>query len=454
MKRKEMKQLLEERIERISLLETRIDTMEQLVDGYRAREQSIIETLHTVKETAAKTVEDGKVHANAMLSEAKRRANEALADAQVQATTMIEEASRRAKEALATAQSESERMLQGAEATKREYEQMVKMFNTALEQSAEEAEQSASRYAEFIKGRRITSPKMFSDEGGRRSENAAAREKPLPDPEGDPARLMQNIYQLQNRPLPENVTQEKDANTDADMKTATAEPAAEKTSSLPKHARAEEADPDYLHMFDRTYSDAAATARNDDIFGMTGAGSARSETPRTEPEPFSESAWGNMEHQSPSEPQAEFTAAFDTNYPETDFSLMPDPECAVPKPESAKTTAPAPEQPNPFSEEAWKHLGESASEPQAEFARAFASANETQTVPESDFSIDDTAEFAANYEANFEAAVSSADDEQHEWEPDPGEVPSVGELLPDSAEDGGDDMSLDDLLNEIIKAGE
>ena len=33
MNRKEMRMLLEERFERITLLETRIDTMEQLVEG-------------------------------------------------------------------------------------------------------------------------------------------------------------------------------------------------------------------------------------------------------------------------------------------------------------------------------------------------------------------------------------------------------------------------------------
>ena len=45
MKRREMKLLLEERFERIALLETRIDTMDQLVEGYRAREQAILDVL-------------------------------------------------------------------------------------------------------------------------------------------------------------------------------------------------------------------------------------------------------------------------------------------------------------------------------------------------------------------------------------------------------------------------
>ena len=53
MKRREMKLLLEERFERIALLETRIDTMDQLVEGYRAREQAILDTLQSAKERTA-----------------------------------------------------------------------------------------------------------------------------------------------------------------------------------------------------------------------------------------------------------------------------------------------------------------------------------------------------------------------------------------------------------------
>ena len=57
MKRRDMKLLLEERFERIALLETRIDTMDQLVEGYRAREQAIFDTLSAAKENAAKMLE-------------------------------------------------------------------------------------------------------------------------------------------------------------------------------------------------------------------------------------------------------------------------------------------------------------------------------------------------------------------------------------------------------------
>lgn len=456
MRRKEMKQLLEERIERISLLETRIDTMEQLVDGYRAREQSIIDTLHAAKETATTTVEDGKMRAETMLSEAKRHADSALADAQMQATAMVEEANRRAEELLSSARNESERMLESAESTKREYEQMVVTFNTMLEQNAVEAAQSASRYAEFIKGRIITTPQGTAGEEAAYQPETGAQDKTLPDPEGDPARLMQNIYQLQNRPLPEGVQPEQNTQADTPVKETTpVESLFEADEPRPRHARTSEPELDDTKqadegfMFDQTVAEPENPMQYRETFDSQ---------INEEPEPFSENAWGSEAHQSPSEPQAEFTTAFDTDYPQTDFSLMPDPECAVNGTEPEKAAEPAQTEPEPFSEEAWNHAAESPSEPQAEFAPAFTMPDEAPATTESDFNVEETADFAANYEANFEAAVAATDDEPQEWEPedepDMNEVPSVGDLLPDGNQTSDDDISLDELLDEIIKAGE
>ena len=70
MKRRDMKLLLEERFERIALLETRIDTMDQLVEGYRAREQAIFDTLSAAKENAAKMLEQAKAEGAQIRAEA------------------------------------------------------------------------------------------------------------------------------------------------------------------------------------------------------------------------------------------------------------------------------------------------------------------------------------------------------------------------------------------------
>ena len=134
MKRRDMKLLLEERFERIALLETRIDTMDQLVEGYRAREQAIFDTLSAAKENAAKLLEQAKTEgaqvraeAEAVRSEAEQvratahaEAEALLADAIHTATTLKAEAEKKGIEITAAIRADSERMLRDAEIIKRE----------------------------------------------------------------------------------------------------------------------------------------------------------------------------------------------------------------------------------------------------------------------------------------------------------------------------------------------
>ena len=146
MKRNEMKLLLEERFERIALLETRIDTMDQLVEGYRAREQAIFDTLTAAKQSAAKILEQANADAEQVRAEAEAIRNEAdevreqaraeaerlLAEAISTANTLKMEAERKGLELSAGVKADSERMLRDAEIIKREYEEMVDSFNAMI----------------------------------------------------------------------------------------------------------------------------------------------------------------------------------------------------------------------------------------------------------------------------------------------------------------------------------
>lgn len=473
MKRREMKQLLEERIERITLLEGRIDTMEQLIEGYRKREQSIIDTLRTAQETAARVTASAEANANGVLDEAHRLA-----------VQVAEQAARAAEERLASAKSESERVLREADIIKREYEEMMTSFNAMLEQNASELQQSAARFATFVRSRRVEAPEgetFYKDVG------ALAAEE-LPDPSGDPSRLMQNIYRIQNRPLPQNGEGAEEAEIRAEaLHLAPSEPMEEpepfssKAWESEEHTSPSEPQAEFGEIFDEAFHPEEAPAapteaplpprpperrltkeesqaemqrafnqlftRNDpDYTPEQAKEEARSdEAPAEEarpedepspegsaPAPFSMDAWASEEHQSPTEPQAEFTPAFDPAFEKTDFVVAPPDDCEPPKP------APAAE-PEPYSSGAWaSETHASSNEPQAEAERVF------------------DAMFPAESEPAPRAFDASAD-EPREWEPERepemGEVPSVAELMPEN-KGGDDDISLDDLLDEIIKAGE
>jgi len=318
MKRREMKLLLEERFERIALLETRIDTMDQLVEGYRAREQSVLDALQAAKVTAAKALEQAQAEGAQIRAEAQKTLAEAeqarinaraeaealLSDAISAANTLKAEAERRAFEETAGVRADSERMLRDAEIIKREYEEMVDSFNAMLAQNASELETTAARFAEFVKNRKIDRAEARLDGNAFYKSVGEMNDAALPDASEDPALLMQNIYRIQNRPLPEDrldagVQDEQQVKEEA-ASTAT-EPA---LAVEPQQTE-------------------AAGAPEFPMQDGNGADERQSTV-----EPYSEAAWRNEAHESESEPQAEFTKSFDNAYVKSDYTIHDD-ECSV-----------------------------------------------------------------------------------------------------------------------------
>ena len=345
MKRREMKLLLEERFERIALLETRIDTMDQLVEGYRAREQAILDTLQSAKERTAKMLTDAGAEAEQTRAKAKAEAEElvrlvkeeaertlrtARAEAQQELAAAREEAERmrasakaesdalltdasavsgslradaekRTAELVAIAKADSDRMLRDVEIIKREYEEMVETFNAMLAQNATELEVTAARFAEFVKDRKIDPPEIRMDGDAFYKSVGVLNDAALPDASENPAMLMQNIYRIQNRPLPEDFLEERAASRDeGEEKTA--------PESAPEPQTNEQGE--------------RATTQQMPKFPMEDGSGA--DERQVIVEPYSEAAWVNEAQQSESEPQAEFTKAFENAYPESDFVVRPD----------------------------------------------------------------------------------------------------------------------------------
>lgn len=176
MNKKQMKQILEERVERIGLLEQRLETLSQLLDGYKAREQAIVDSLSHASETAA-----------GRLAQAEASAQQIVMSAQAQADSL-----------LGAAREESTRILNKTELAVRQYEERLASYHANLEQSAAEVEATAARYAAFIKERR------FDGEHRQIIEPVAESAPPvdLPDHQNDPQLVMQNIYKLQRRDIP------------------------------------------------------------------------------------------------------------------------------------------------------------------------------------------------------------------------------------------------------------
>jgi vacuolar-type H+-ATPase subunit H len=554
MNRKEMKQLLEERFERIALLETRIDTMEQLIEGYHAREQSLIDTLHTAQNTSRKLTEDARAEADAIREKARQEGEKLLDETMRAAQAAMDQAQQQASELRISAKNESDRMIRDAEIIKSEYEELVDSFNALLEQNANELRETADRFADFVRGRKIESPEVKLDGEAFYKSVGALNDARLPDPDGDPATLMKNIYQLQKRPLPtaENLGAEESGERSA----AEAVPAEERPLEVPYSEQAwtslyeqsaSEPQAEFTKSFDPAYtpSDVAlqtgecaiptsqAEHAFDEYFAsqeFSGTQTAKS----AETEPYSRAAYESVSHESASEPQAEFTKSFDPAFAPSNFEVQPS-ECAIPAGQAeqafdeyfstgfepsgktaqdevspAKAEGPEGAAAEPYSEQAWAQGAfMSNGEPQAEGAAAFdamfgstqAASNEPVTyegvridepyqpfraASEPAVSAQDTSAtepysemawaqgaFTSNVEPQAEGASAfdtmfgehtgsgafeasfESEQEPREWEPerepDADDIPTVSRYVTQSNEE---EVSLDALLEEIIKAGE
>ena len=528
MNRKEMKQLLEERFERIALLETRIDTMEQLIEGYHAREQSLIDTLHTAQNTSRKLVDDARAEADAIREKARREGEALLDETMLAAKTAMGQAQHEADELRIAAKNESDRVLRDAEIIKSEYEELVDSFNAMLEQNANELRETADRFAEFVRGRKIEAPEVKLDGEAFYKSVGALNDARLPDPDGDPATLMRNIYQLQKRPMPtaENLGAEESAEravpadqgveedhpqeepysqqaweneyaqsksepqaefaqafepvfqpTDFEVQTSEcAVPAGEAEYAFDEYLSSQEsqgapqtAGAESVPHSSDVWKDAAnadgqepqaeAERAFDEFFteSVEPVGKAAQDAvspdlaqgPQgAEPEPYSEKAWAQGAFTSSHEPQAEGAQAFDAMFgeaqpPETEPVNYENARMAEPADTTdipPITAAPAKDvpEPEPYSEEAWAQGAFTSShEPQAEGALAFDSIFGDGTA-------------AGSYEPSFES-----EQEPREWEPEhepeADDVPTVSKFVSQSDEG---EISLDALLEEIIKAGE
>ena len=178
-KKKQMVHLLDERAERITQLEQRVDMLEQLVDGYKNRELSAIEALKHANEAAKTRMIRADAEANQIVTEARMQANQHLATARDEGSRIVDQAKKEAKA----------------------YENMLDDYNDKIESNAAILEAYAKNYAAFIKEHKI----RFNEVPGDRTQEESVQKIPieeLEEPQDDPKALIHNIYKLQNRSIP------------------------------------------------------------------------------------------------------------------------------------------------------------------------------------------------------------------------------------------------------------
>lgn len=189
MRKKELLREISELQARVKHLEECIKTQDRLLEGYQNREHAVVRAMQQVQANADKRLAQAEEKARAIELQAKQ---------------------------------ESARLLSSTEATAAEYRDAIERYNAALEYAAAEAAANAERFASFVRGKKLTEGEIAREAEGLSEIPFRTPVENLPDPEGNPAQLMRNIYSIQNRVLPEEEEPAQESTVSASQETPVA----------------------------------------------------------------------------------------------------------------------------------------------------------------------------------------------------------------------------------------
>ena len=186
MRKRELIAQLAEKQKEIDFLRSITRNQEERIAAFEAREKLVADALGAAQDNADKLLAKAQEKADALLAEAEKAAEEIRLEARLQADTDLK-----------AAEEKSESLVRAARLDAARYQETVEAYNKLVEESAAQAIRSSNMYAELIKARKLDAARVEM-----KVIEADDEPQPLPDADGDPARLMKNIYKLQNRDIP------------------------------------------------------------------------------------------------------------------------------------------------------------------------------------------------------------------------------------------------------------
>ena len=108
-----------------------------------------------------------------------------------------------ARDIIKKAETTSEEKIRETDAAVGAYVQLLNQFNESMKEQARQAEENVRKLSDYYARLNSALPELFAEVPQLNANLEKQEEAPLPDPEGDPAQLMRNIYTIQNRYLPQ-----------------------------------------------------------------------------------------------------------------------------------------------------------------------------------------------------------------------------------------------------------
>ena len=176
--------------------------LEEKLKQYREKEQAIASALTEAQSTAARLFQEADNKVNGILAEAQERRDALNAETEA----IKEQAAEQAAKIVEDAQHEANRRIQEADDQTKAVKDVTQSFAEQLSKAAFEAKGWSDRFSQYLKDTSGGIRESFSlpQEQGK-GLDALIQDPPVELPENyrTPAELIQNIYKLQGRDIPD-----------------------------------------------------------------------------------------------------------------------------------------------------------------------------------------------------------------------------------------------------------
>ena len=199
------KRIIEEQTRTIAELNEKLQAQQLQLDGvnaqleaYKQREHAISRAITDAAETASRIVTDAQKESDDIHDSAQKE----YLDAQKKGEAVVQNAYENARDIIKKAETTSEEKIRETDAAVSAYVQLLNQFNESMKEQARQAEENVRKLSDYYARLNSALPELFAEVPQLNATLEKQEEAPLPDPEGDPAQLMRNIYTIQNRYLP------------------------------------------------------------------------------------------------------------------------------------------------------------------------------------------------------------------------------------------------------------
>ena len=184
--------------EKLQAQQQQLNTANAQLEEYRQRENAISRAITDAAAAATRIVTDAQKESDDIHDSAQRD----FMASQKKGEEMIQTAYENARDIIKDAEKTSEQKIKETDAAVCAYVQLLNQFNESMKEQARQAEENVKKLSDYYARLNSALPELFAEVPQLSNSINNSAEEPLPDPEGDPAQLMRNIYTIQNRYLP------------------------------------------------------------------------------------------------------------------------------------------------------------------------------------------------------------------------------------------------------------